>query len=199
MAGRHGGGHARALGCGTAAPSPGCDVSVRYLALVPRAAPPAQVFTQMVAAFELAAVDPRVVGVNPVQPEDWYVARRDYDLHMRMFAFLRQLHPTVNLSLHAGELAFGQVPPEDLGWHVRRAVEVAGARRIGHGVDVVHDTRLDELLAEMTRRRIAVEINLSSNDFILGVRGPHHPLRTYLRAGVPVVLSTDDEGCRGAI
>jgi hypothetical protein len=29
---------------------------------------------------------------------------------------------------------------------------------------------------------------------ILGVRGADHPLETYLHAGVPVALSTDDEG-----
>ena len=39
-----------------------------------------------------------------------------------------------------------------------------------------------------------VEINLSSNSIILGVRGKNHPLATYLAAGVPVVLSTDDAG-----
>ena len=39
-----------------------------------------------------------------------------------------------------------------------------------------------------------VEINLSSNAIILGVHGKNHPLATYLAAGVPVVLSTDDAG-----
>jgi adenosine deaminase len=39
-----------------------------------------------------------------------------------------------------------------------------------------------------------VEINLTSNDVILGVRGADHPLPMYLSHGVPVALSTDDEG-----
>jgi adenosine deaminase len=43
-------------------------------------------------------------------------------------------------------------------------------------------------------RPVAVEINLTSNDVILGVRGKDHPLPAYLAAGVPVVISTDDAG-----
>jgi adenosine deaminase len=39
-----------------------------------------------------------------------------------------------------------------------------------------------------------VEINLTSNDVILGVSAPWHPLPNYRAAGVPVALSTDDEG-----
>jgi adenosine deaminase len=38
------------------------------------------------------------------------------------------------------------------------------------------------------------EINLSSNDLILGVTKEWHPLPNYRSAGVPVALSTDDEG-----
>jgi adenosine deaminase len=53
---------------------------------------------------------------------------------------------------------------------------------------------MDSLLADMRARPVVVEINLSSNDIILGVRGKDHPLPTYLAAGVPVVLSTDDAG-----
>ena len=53
---------------------------------------------------------------------------------------------------------------------------------------------MEGLLAEMRKRPVAVEINLTSNDKILGVRGKDHPLPTYLAAGVPVVLSTDDAG-----
>ena len=46
----------------------------------------------------------------------------------------------------------------------------------------------------MAARHIMVEINLTSNDVILGVDARHHPLPIYRAAGVPVALSTDDEG-----
>jgi adenosine deaminase len=49
-------------------------------------------------------------------------------------------------------------------------------------------------MARMARQGIAVEINLTSNAVILGVKGADHPLNLYRRMGVPVVLSTDDQG-----
>ncbi len=39
-----------------------------------------------------------------------------------------------------------------------------------------------------------VEINLSSNEGILGIRATEHPFPLYRAAHVPVALSTDDEG-----
>jgi adenosine deaminase len=41
---------------------------------------------------------------------------------------------------------------------------------------------------------VMVEINLSSNEGILGVKGAEHPFPLYRAAHVPVALSTDDEG-----
>lgn len=182
------------LGCAGAAPHPGCRVTVRYLAQVIRTFPPAQVFAQSVLAFELARSDPRVVGLNFVAPEDDPVTLRDYDTQMRILGFLSARFPTVKLTLHAGELTLGLVPPEELRSHIRGAVEIAGARRIGHGVDIMYEDDPIGLLREMAARRILVEINLTSNDQILGVSGKAHPFETYRRFGVPVTLSTDDEG-----
>src|SRR5258706_149887 len=63
-----------------------------------------------------------------------------------------------------------------------------------HGVDVMFEDRPHELLKEMTAKRVMVEINLTSNDMILGIIGKNHPLPMYRQFGVPVALSTDDEG-----
>jgi adenosine deaminase len=118
----------------------------------------------------------------------------DYTLHMQMIAALRPFYPHVPLTLHAGELAPGLVPPEGLHSHIRQAVAIAGAQRIGHGVDVMYEDQPYELLKTMADRHILVEINLTSNDVILGIKGKDHPLPLYRKNGVPVALSTDDEG-----
>jgi adenosine deaminase len=182
------------LACGSAAARSGCAVTVRYLAQVIRTVAPEQVFAQSLLAFELAKADPRVVGVNLVAPEDDPITLRDYTRQMRMLGFLEKEMAEVKLSLHAGELAPGLVPPEQLRFHIRQAVQIAGARRIGHGVDVLYEDDPWGLLKEMAARRILVEINLTSNAEILGVSGNRHPFDTYRHYGVPLALSTDDEG-----
>ena len=148
-------------------------------------------FFQTALAAALIRAEPLVVALNFVQAEDDLVARRDYTRHMQIVAFLAK---DVPVALHAGELWLGLVPPPDLTFHIRQAVEIAGARRIGHGVALAFERDMDGLLAEMRQRPVAIEINLTSNDIILGVRGKDHPLPAYLAAGVPVVLSTDDAG-----
>ena len=180
--------------CGTAEAAAACAVQVRYLYQVLRSNEPARVFAQTLLGFELASVDSRVVGINFVQPEDAYLAMTQYRTQMAMLHYLRGVYPKVHLSLHAGELSPGMVPPDGLRFHIREAVEEAGAERIGHGVDVLYETDSTGLLQTMAQRHVMVEVNLTSNDVILGIRGKDHSLGSYLLAGVPVALSTDDEG-----
>jgi adenosine deaminase len=182
------------LKCGLPDASPGCDVTVRYLYQVLRAMPPEEVFAQMVLGFELASSDPRFVGINLVQPEDWYVPMHDFELHMKMLDYLHEIYPRVHIALHAGELAFGLVPPEGVTFHVRDSVERGHAERIGHGVDIMNEHDPIELMREMAARNVLVEICLTSNDLILGIAGNDHPLPIYLNNDVPVALATDDEG-----
>ena len=182
------------LKCGTPDAEPGCNVTVRYLYQVLRGLPRDVVFAQILLGFELASADSHFVGLNLVMPEDWYVPIHDFDPHMAMLDYLHGIYPNVHISLHAGEMAMGMVKPEDLSYHIRTSVERGHAERIGHGVAVMLEKDPMGLMKEMAARNVMVEINLSSNDQILGVTGDNHPLPIYIKAGVPVAISTDDEG-----
>ena len=182
------------LHCGQPDAQAGCSVTIRYLYQVSRGLPPQNVFAQIVAGFEMAKADKRVVGLNLVMPEDGYLSMRDFTLHMKMLDYLHGIYPQVHISLHAGEITPDLVPPAGLRFHIRQSVELGHAERIGHGVDVMHEDHPIQLLKEIAERRVLVEICLTSNDVILGVSGKQHPFPVYLRERVPVTLATDDEG-----
>ena len=92
--------------------------------------------------------------------------------------------------VHAGEVGGAA--------EVRRAVEILGAERIGHGIGAVQDAGVMELLGE---RGIPLEVCPTSN-LRTGALGkltgnalsglPEHPVADLFFAGVPVTLSTDD-------
>ena len=183
------------LKCGTAQADPGCSVTIRYVAQVSRASTLGQVFAQMLTGFALANnPSSKVVALNLVHPEDWLPSMQNFSVHMEMLNFLRPRYPRAHITLHAGELAPGVVPPEGLSFHIRDSVMKGHAERIGHGVDIMHEDDPYGLLKELARRDVMIEICLTSNDTILGIRKEQHPLATYLQYGVPVAIATDDEG-----
>ncbi|MCK9440923.1 MAG: hypothetical protein M0Q13_05835 [Methanothrix sp.] len=173
---------------------PGSNVTVRYLLTATRTMPKERVFGQLAAAFDVANRSSLVVGVNLLSPEDNWNARVNYSLQMRMVGFLHGIYPNVNIALHAGELNLGLVPTDDLRFHIKEAVEVGRASRIGHGVDIMWELNCDRTLNEMVRNRVAIEIMPVSNQIILGVTGKNHPFPVYFERGVPIVLATDDAG-----
>jgi adenosine deaminase len=181
------------LQCGQPQAERGCSVQARYLYQVARGLPREMVFAQILAGFEMASKDPRVVGLNLVMPEDAYLPIHDFNLHMRMLEFLHSIYPKVHITLHAGELTQNLVAPEEL-FHIRASVERGHAQRIGHGVDVMQEPDPEGLLRMLTHEKVLVEVCLTSNDVILNVTGVHHPLPMYLKFGVPVALATDDPG-----
>jgi adenosine deaminase len=185
--------------CDTAQAAPACRVEVRYIYQILREAPPEVVFAQTLLGFEtiqssMDAHSDGFVGINFVQPEDGFISMRDYTLQMKMLDYLHFIYPKVHISLHAGELAPGLVPPDGLRFHIRQAVELGHAERIGHGVDVMYEDNPPALMKELAQRHVMIEINLSSNEGILGIAGAEHPFQNYRAAHVPVALSTDDEG-----
>ncbi len=83
---------------------------------------------------------------------------------------------------HAGETT----GPETV-WD---ALRLLGADRIGHGVSAAQDP---ELLAHLAEHRIALEVCPTSNLATRAVASlDEHPLRTFVEAGVPVTINSDD-------
>jgi len=183
------------LGCGTPHPQAGCGVTLRFLNQVLRAFPKEQVYAQMLAGFELASKDPRVVGINLVQSQDEYRALNDFDLHMKMLDYLHGVYPKVHITLHAGELMPGEVKPDELlASHIRESIDVGHAERIGHGIDVIYERDAPGLLAQMAKQHILVECAVHSYQVVREIPNNENPYAIYSRAGVPLALATDDEG-----
>lgn len=182
--------------CNGSEPADGCDVKVRYLATVLRSFSRSEVAAQVLLAFKLVERDSRYVGLNLAMPEDMPSILADYSWQMELIRELAKRFPVAaqGVTLHAGELALGLVPPRDLRFHIGEAVNVAGAKRIGHGTSVAYENDFETLLRTMSEREILVEINLTSEQIILGVVGDEHPIGLFRRYDVPIALSTDDEG-----
>lgn len=169
------------------------NFTMRYQTYAVRVLDPLQVYTDLFSGYMAALNSPLVVGVNIVAPENNTVAIDDYTLHMRMFNYLKNKYPDVHRALHAGELTLGMVEPKELLSHITQARNIAGAERIGHGVDLPYETEAPALLQDL-KEHASIEINFTSNAFILGVAGSAHPYNIYAAYGVPLVISTDDSG-----
>lgn len=169
---------------------------MRYQTYAARTLPPLQVYTSLLSGFYASSTqkDSLLVGVNIVAPENNHTALEDYTLHMQMFNYLNRMFPNVNRALHAGELTLGMVRPKNLLFHIDEAIHIAKAQRIGHGVDIPYESESYELLEKIKEVDAAIEINLTSNQFILGVQGNKHPYLIYSENNIPMVIATDDSG-----
>jgi adenosine deaminase len=182
------------LKCGTLEARPGCQVTVRFLFQAIRQGRPEETMAQLQLGVATVAADPRWVGLQLVAPEDSQDAVTHYDTHMKIVELLTDRGRKTPVALHAGELSLDVATPETLSYHVGAAVRVAGARRIGHGVALPHETGAEALAAEMAAKGVLVEVNPISNREILGVKPEEHPYAWLRQRGVPVALSTDDAG-----
>ncbi len=173
--------------------SPQSPITARYIVSANRLKADSDFFAVLAAGMALMQTDKRVVGVNIVAPEDHPFARQHFTSQMRILDFLWQQFGHPNITLHAGELTPTISPIETMQTRIRDSIQVGHARRIGHGVSIAWEDNLAELLRDMRKQGVAVEICLTSNAAILGVEGSRHPFALYRKAGVPVTLNTDDE------
>jgi adenosine deaminase len=96
--------------------------------------------------------------------------------------FLDAKKQGMGVTIHAGEWLGAE--------EVRTAIERLGADRIGHGVNIVMDSEVVQLVR---KHNVALEICLTSNMQTGSiVRLPQHPIKDFLDMQVPVTLNTDD-------
>jgi adenosine deaminase len=132
---------------------------------------------------ELAVARDDVVGFDLAGPEAGYPP----SLHRRAFEML--CAHGIPVTVHAGEAAGIE--------SIREALDVGGARRVGHGIRLLDDFAADGSPGPLTERIIAdgivLEVCPSSNVHTGAVLpGEAHPFDRLYRAGVPVTVSADN-------
>jgi adenosine deaminase len=170
------------------------DITVRYVSQLKRYVSLPNFFVDALMAMTAMQHDERVVALNMVAAEDHPDARQNFDAQMKILDFLWQKMGHPNITLHAGELVLRESPVEPMWNRISQSIEKGHALRVGHGIAVAWEENVVALLEHMRDNHVVVEICLSSNESILGVAGKAHPFTLYRRAGVPVTISTDDEG-----
>lgn len=115
----------------------------------------------------------------------------EIDFPPRMFkdVFAPAREARVPITVHAGEQGypphFDGAPPS----MIREAIELLGARRIGHGTSLLADPDLVTMVRE---RGIGIEACPVSNDLMGFMPLAEHPLRRMLDTGLLVSAGTDD-------
>jgi len=149
-------------------------VEVRLLLSIPRILGPEAGF-QTLDLLERRPWD-RVVGIDLAGTE------REGDPAPFAPVFERARALGLHTVAHAGEFTAAA--------HVRQTLDLLGAERIGHGIRALDDP---DLAARLARDRVPLEVCPSSNQ-CLGAAplDQGHPLCGLLRAGVPLVVGSDD-------
>lgn len=130
-----------------------------------------------------------VVGFDLAGPE----ANNPPEAHLGGLRYARE--SGLRITIHAGEGAGANGVR-----YIASAMEVCGAERIGHGLELIDDcavskgeiVELGPVARRVLERRIPLEICPSSNMATKGLKPHEHPVGTLYRAGFNVTLSTDN-------
>lgn len=167
---------------------------VRYVGSIMRTFDLTRFFVRAVVMMTMVKADERYVAVNILAPEDAARARMEFDDQMVILDYLWDELDQPNMTLHSGELTMRESPLEPMLDRIRKTIDIGHASRIGHGISIGWERDVVSLLEQMRADGVLVEINLTSNDGILGIVGDDHPFLMYRSAGVPMCFCTDDEG-----
>ncbi len=93
----------------------------------------------------------------------------------------------LHITVHSGETP----DPRSAKW-VQDSIEILGAERIGHGIQIVRDTQVMDFVRT---NKIPLEVCPISNYLTQSFATyEEHPIRTLLNAGVQVTINSDDPG-----
>ena len=130
-----------------------------------------------------------VVGFDLAGPEEPFPPTN----HLAACRYIREAG--LRLTLHAGE-AGGDKGVS----YIAAAMDICGAERLGHGVEIVRDciledgeiTKLGAVAARVRDRQLPLELCPTSNLATNKLDPKDHPLGALFRAGFNVTLSTDN-------
>lgn len=152
------------------------DIAVGLIGIIRRTLPFNE--AESVADFVISNAD-TFVGID--------LADQEIDFPGRLFATLFERAKTAGLgvTVHAGEIGV-----EESRLNVREAIEVMGADRIGHGLHIIHDPELIELVVD---RQIPLELCPTSNVLTGSIDAiESHPFKALMDQGVRTTINTDD-------
>lgn len=93
----------------------------------------------------------------------------------------------LHITVHSGE-----TPNDQAAQWVKDSVEILGAERIGHGIQIVRDPKILEFIRD---QRIPLECCPISNYLTQSFKTyEEHPLRKLMTAGIQVTINSDDPG-----
>jgi adenosine deaminase len=111
----------------------------------------------------------------------------NFDPSSMVSVFRRAQAAGLRLTVHAGETQYAGSAEA-----VQKCIELLGAERIGHGVQIINDSKVMEYVKA---HRIPLEICPWSNYLTQAVRRHEdHPLRQLWDTGILVTLNSDDPG-----
>jgi adenosine deaminase len=101
--------------------------------------------------------------------------------------FVKAKKAGLGITIHSGEAPHAKAPK----W-VMDAIDVLGAERIGHGVQIYRDPKVMESVRD---RQIVLELCPTSNMLTNAVPDLHeHPLKKFFEFGIQTTVNTDDPG-----
>jgi adenosine deaminase len=101
--------------------------------------------------------------------------------------FQRAKKAGLHITVHSGE-----TPNDQAAQWVKDSVEILGAERIGHGIQIVRDPKILEFIRD---HKIPLECCPISNYLTQSFKTyEEHPLRKLMNAGILVTINSDDPG-----